>query len=204
MPTARIEGMPARQFRTGWLSAGLALALLPLQAGCGLFDPQPQAQPPAPTPSRPARVVRPRTAEAARPADQPAPAAPEAEAPSVPEGAPAPQAEAAIPATPPLPEAAPPALWRVVADRTVGCAVPETVRMLRSSDGLGESQPRLAAQVRREGRCATTFRLSEWALLRSDGDLVLLRLANPPAGVAPLELWFLRRDVVPQGGASAG
>lgn len=199
--------MPARQVRTRWLGAGLALALLPLQAGCGLFDPQPQLQAPPPAPARPARVVRPRQAEPARAADAPAP---EAEPTPAPADAPAPSAgppdpPAASAASPPQQqEAARPALWRVAADRTVGCAVPETVRMLRSSDGLGESQPRLAAQVRREGRCATTFRLSEWTLVRGEGDLVLLRLANPPAGVAPLELWFLRRDVVPQGGAGAG
>lgn len=112
-------------------------------------------------------------------------------------------AQATAPAEPdrqqaalPPPEAPRQPRWRVVADRTIGCAVPEAVRMLRGAEGLRDAPPRLAAQTRREGGCATTFRVSEWILLRAEADLVLLRLANPPPGVPALELYFLRRDVV--------
>lgn len=190
MAAAWSEGRAVGRAGARWIGACLAVALLPLQAGCDLAPPQPQAQPVQPP--RPARVARPRPAEAPR----------TAEAAPVASGQADPAPEEAEPAPPPRQEARP-VRWQVVADRTVGCAVPDTLRMLRSTEGLGESQPRLAAQARREGRCATTFRVSEWTLLRADGELVLLRLANPPPGIAAMELWFMRRDVTPSAGGAA-
>ena len=166
---------------------------------------------PPPAPSRPARVSapRPRPTEAPRSeAPDQSQVQPNGEATSVappyapPNGTGAASAEPP-PTEPPQQQAAiaPPEAprqprWRVAADRTVGCAVPEAVRMLRGAEGLRDAPPRLAAQTRREGGCATTFRVSEWTLLRADGELVLLRLANPPPGVPAMELYFLRRDVV--------
>lgn len=203
MTVARSTARPTRRAGIGRLAGLALLALVPLQAGCDMFEEPAQVEPPPPPPPRPTRpIVRPRTtdpgraeqaeqqaaatpAEAARPAEQAAPSPPETE----------PEASRQ--------DAQRPLVWRVVVDRTIGCAVPETVRLLRGTEGLGEAQPRLAAQARAEGRCSTVFRASEWTLVRTEGELVLLRLANPPAGVAPLELYFMRRDVTSMTGMAS-
>lgn len=165
---------------------GRSWAVALLLSGCATFDPPPAPPAAPPMTPRPVRVARPRTAEPLPVPDSP---------PTGQVQPPAPVAGAV--AAPANPQAD---FWHVAADRTTGCAMPEAVRMLRSSEGLAEAQPALAAQTRRVGGCATTFRVSEWTLLRRDGDLVLLRLANPPPGIAPLELFFLRRDVVAPAG----
>lgn len=176
-----------------WLLGAFAWAPI---GGCGLFEDPPDppaaiAAPPAPRPARPLpprqRPEDPTRAETGVPAPAQAAAAPtSAEAASRP-GTEAIGAEAS----------AVPARWRVIANRTIGCAAPDSLRLLRGNEGLSETQPRLAAQLLREGGCLTTFRVSEWTLVRADGEVMRLRLANPPAGVTPVELHFLRRDLEP-------
>lgn len=93
--------------------------------------------------------------------------------------------------------------WRVRADGTVGCALPGPLPAARGelprNAGLSAAMRRRAiAEAFDEGRCLTTFRVNEWALLRMEGDRVQLRLTRPePAsGNSPVELWFLRRDLL--------
>ena len=193
--------MRSRRPAGQWNGGLVALALLALLSGC---VEEPQMPPPPPPPTRPVRVTAPRPRPVEPPRVEATDVAPVAAAasPQTEQAAP-PAPERPVAAAPPREEAPHPVLWRVVADRTIGCAVPETVTMLRSTEGLTEAQPRLAAQARRDGRCSTTFRVNEWIVLRIEGELVLLRLANPPPGVAPLELYFMRRDVMPMASAAA-
>ncbi len=188
----KLRARPALLLPVLLLVAGLA-------NGCALFEPQ-ASQTAAPSPAisvRPVRpqAPRPRNGEQAR--VEPGAEAPAAEPAGVQEApAESPPASPPTAASEPAPqEVAAPVIWRVVADRTIGCAVPDTLRLLRNNDSLSQSQPRIMAQVRREGGCLSTFRVSEWILLRADGDLVRLRLSNPGPGVPPIELFFLRRDV---------
>ncbi len=95
------------------------------------------------------------------------------------------------------------ARWRVRADGTVGCALPDPLPVasgeLPRNAGLSAAMRRRAiAAAFDEGRCLTTFRVNEWALVRMEGGRVLLRLTKPePApGESPIELWFLRRDLL--------
>ena len=184
----KLRARPALLLPVLLLAAGLT-------NGCALFEPQAsQTAVPAPAVSaRPARppAPRPRNGEQARlepGGEAPAPD-PAGVADTPPDVAPATATE------PPSQEIAAPVIWRVVADRIIGCAVPDTLRLLRSNDALSQSQPRIVAQARREGGCLSAFRVSEWILVRAEGDVVRLRLSNPGPGVPPIELFFLRRDV---------
>jgi hypothetical protein len=106
-------------------------------------------------------------------------AGPNGEAPAAAEEAPAVVAAAAA--------AAP--VWRVARDGIVGCADRATLAVL---DQAAEGAPRLIAEARTNGGCRTTFRVNEWVMEGSDGELVRLRLTNGPA----LTLWFRRGEVV--------
>jgi hypothetical protein len=154
------------------------LAALLFLAACAAEEPElEELPPPPPAPPR----VQPRPAPAAQRVRPPEPEVP----PTAAEAAVAAiAAPAATPAAPPAP-----AGWRVARDGTLGCAEAAPLRLLRNG---GDAAPRVLAEARAAGGCRTTFRVNEWALDRSDADVVRLRLQNGP----PLTLWFLRGDVV--------
>jgi hypothetical protein len=193
---------------------GLVLALAALLPGaCAMEEPEPPPPPPRTEAQAPARPVRPRpAAQPVRPAEAlpttngAAPAA-QAAAEPPPEARPGAAAEpqptltvAAVPvaATEPPSPAEPPRpaepRLRVVADGTVGCVSASALRLLRGAGGE-QASLRLLAQVRAEGGCVTAFRVNEWVLAGSDGDLVRLRLVS--GGSPGLVLYFLRSDARP-------
>lgn len=99
-----------------------------------------------------------------------------------------------VPPAPPLAADAPghagdaASVWRVRRDGTVGCADPAALRLLGER---ADAPPRILAEARLAGGCRTTFRVNEWVLTASEGDLVQLRLTGGPE----LTLWFRRVEL---------
>jgi hypothetical protein len=192
-PQAEINSkLPVRGFAT----AGTLLLMVACAA--------PPAPPPEPAPA-PAPEVRRRPARPLPlpPAPPPEPGGGAAAAPittaALPAPAPAPAEPAAAFVPPPPPAAAPTPVprFRVRADGTVGCALPEVLRQVRAGPGAGPDGLRVLAQARADGGCVTAFRQNEWQQIGEQGEFVQLRLVSDSRTGWSLQLYFLREDLTP-------
>lgn len=130
-----------------------------------------------------ARVTAPPPADTDAPAPPPAIAAAPVAVTLLPAASPSPAAP--VPPRPPERH-----YYRVAADGTPGCTDPAPLR-----GAAGRPLQRGGGG----GGCMPTYRTNEWSLVRSEGEVLLLRLENAAAAGPAMQLYLRRSDVVAPG-----